>query len=336
MQIIITLFLILFSYSVFAQKKCKDLLNNANKLYQDGKFQEAVKLCEQCYSTLKTQEEQFEANRLMGISYNFMNNLSKSDYYIERMLQVRPDYQKFPNIDPIEFTKRVNTFEVRPIWFIGIKSGINFTLPSLIQSYSVFNSTQRYYTTIGYQIGALVEYMYKPTLSFSSDLLFNGISIRHEIDNAGGKKQTVNETEQYFLFHFRSTYYYPIYNTIKLTGGVGLGINYMQNASVNFEANGIETPSYIQSSSVVLEERNRAQIVGSIHLGISIPIEIATLDMDMSYLHYFSTTIDPDMRMNNTNFIYNYQYIHDDIKLRSLLLNISLKMPLQWRITRTK
>lgn len=337
--VLYSFFMLVLSLTASAQKKdkCKDALGETDKFYQNGQIQEAIKRCEPCLRKMQTNEERFEAYRLLGLCYQFMNNNKKTLFYIEEMLKLRPDYQKYPNIDPLEFTKLVNKFEVRTTWYAGLKAGFNVNNISLSKSYATYASNQIYYPTIGYQFGGLGEYRYNDWLSLGGELALNGMSVRHEIENAGGWKQKYQESQQYLGLQLDGKYYLPkSFGKLKPYAGLGLRLNYMLSAQVNMESESNEMHTIFQATKDALSERNTLQFFSALKLGVSYPATIGYFSFDISYVYFFRNTVAADKRLDDQNFIFNNQYVNDDISLRTWMFNISYKMPLQWSIQYTE
>ena len=332
MKIFFTILFFCFSIFINAQDECKNALYHADKLYQKGQMQEAINLLEPCSKKYKDKEQRFEAFRLLGLLHQFMNNEEKTKYYIKEMLLLHPDYQKYPNIDPLEFTKLVNKFEVRPLLNAGFTTGYNRTGIQLIKSNSTYISPQIYFPTTGYQFGGFAEYMFKPFLSFRFDAMMNGVFVKHQVDSAGGWKQNYEETQQYFLFNLSTDYHQKIYKNLSAYCGIGYGVNSLLNSKVYFESENIETHSVQLATKDAVAERIKSQPFASFKIGLQYPVGKGFFSIDASYLYFMKNTVDANKRMNDLNFIMNNQYINDDISLRMMMINFSYKMPLMWSI----
>lgn len=315
-------------HPVLAQKKCKDVLNRSDKLFQDGQIQDAAKLCESCLRSLKTDEERFEAYRLLGISYQFLNNKKKAYYYAEMMIRLKPDYRKYPNIDPVEFTRLIEKFEVKQTVYGGLKTGMNYTSPTILKNYSPFNAPSTYYLTTGYQFGGFAEYFIRDKITLGMDFLFNGIYLNQTLDNIQGNSQRYSESQQYLLILPHINFYLPLSNGLRVYSGGGFGLNYMLNAMINLENRVEQTGVTTLNSRNAIDERNRAQILTSIKMGISYPLGKGFVAIDCSYMIYFRNLIDEDQRFRNLDFIFYNQYINDDIRLSMFQFNLSYHLPL--------
>lgn len=315
-----------------AQSTGKDILYQSDKLYQQGKIEEVIKLLEPSVDKGLNNEECFDAYRLLALSYLYLQNTNKTDFYMKKMLKSRVDYQKYPNIDPLEFSKLINRYEVRPLWQVGIKAGANLANPVLQNSYSAFVSNQSYLSTTGYQFGAFCEYMIKSNISISADVMMNGFSINQKIDNAGGWSQNYIEDQQATLMNLSCNYYKKISEKMQVYGGIGIGVNYITSALVNLESVNLQTGETFQSTKDALNERNTLPIYASFKLGVAYQSRVGKLGIDCSYLNFFTNTVNKDTRYNDQNFIFNNQYVNDDISMRMMLINISYKTPLKWLI----
>lgn len=319
---------IMSTVTVVAQKRCKDVLNRADKMFQQGQIQQAIKTCEPCLNQLRTDEEKFEAYRLLGISYQFMNNKRKSEYYVEKMVRMKPDYYRYPNIDPVEFTKLINRYHLVERAFGGIKTGMNYATPTILKNYSPFNLPSKYYLTTGYQFGLFGEYLLKKNISIGTDLLFNGVYIDQDFENVGGSYQSYKESQQYLLLLPNITFTVHLPNNIKAYSGAGLGMNFMLNAMVNIETKNEITGVSTVNSKDAIDERNRAQFCSSIKIGFGIPVGKGMVAVDMSYMVFFRNLMDETKRYSDLSFIFNNQYINDDIKLTMFMFNLSYQMPI--------
>ncbi len=327
-KIILLVVILVIGNISFAQKKCKDVLTRTDKLFQEGQIQEAVKTCEPCMGSLKSDEEKFEAYRLLGISYLFLGKKQKATQYAEMMIYLKPDYNKYPNIDPVEFTQLISKYELKEIIFGGIKTGVNYATPSILKSYSTYNTTSTYYQTTGYQFGAFAEYYFKPNMVFGADLAFSGMSISQDVQNAGGVSQKYNEAQQYIMFLPYANFYLDLRNGLRVYSGAGIGVNYMVSAMVNLETKNEVTGVATLNTKDALDERYRAQYFSSIKVGIGYPMGKGYIGLDCSYMLYFRNLINPDMRYDDLDFIFSNQYINDDIKLSVFAFNLSYHIPL--------
>jgi hypothetical protein len=331
----IGMMLLLMTVKVIAQKKCKDALSGAEKLYNQGQIAEAIQLLEPCSKRMSKEDERFESFRLLGLCYQFQNNEKKALNYVSQMLKMRPEYQKYPNIDPLEFTELVNRFEVRPMWYLGAKVGININSVRLMQNYSMVKAEQVYYPTVGYQFGITGEYMYKRNISFSTELLMDGRSVHHDLSLSNGEKQVVTESQQYVNWSGWGNYYI-IKGKWAFSTGLGLGVNYLTTAIANFESHSEENTNNSQASKNSVDERTHLQPTINVKVGVSYEAYAGTFGLELGYAGFLRNVVDSEKRFSNQEWIFNNQYVSSDYSLDAVVINLSYKLPLKMMIRQIK
>lgn len=335
-RIKISVVLCLISLTSLAQNDCSNSLYEGNKLFESGKLQECIDLLEPCLKNKKGKEELLESYHLLAQANQNIGNLEKANYYVKKMLSIKHDYQKYPNIDPIDFSRLVNQYSVNPKLYLGLKFGFNRSSVDLKKSYSTYSSSQSYNPTTGYQVGITGDYRIKPLISLNADILANGLSINHIVDNAGGWQQNYTEQQNYISFLASGQKHFKLAKKYSLHGGLGLGINCMYSANVFFEATNIETKSLQQATQNPIDSRNKLQPCVNGIIGASMPLAQGNLSLEVNFGYYFGNTVNKDKRMNDLNFIFNNQYVNDDVSLRTMMVNLSYKFPLIWGINLKK
>ena len=329
-----TLLVILFFQTLTSssQDKCKDALYEANKLFESGNIKECVERLEPCLQHKKGKEEAIETYHLLAQAHQNLNDLTSAQKYIRKMLLLKPDYQKFPNIDPLDFSRLINQYSVKPKLYLGAKAGINRNSVDLKKSYSAYSSTQSYNPLTGFQIGATADYRFAKGLSLNLDLQYSGLGINHIIDNAGGWKQEYTEQQNYFLTNLLLSKYLKPLKGIQFYAGTGICAAYLLNTNVFLESTNLETGSTQQATQDPIDFRNRLQTAGNVHLGFTYPFFQGIIGIETNYLHFFGVTVNEDKRMDDLNFIFNNQYVNDDVSLRLMTINITYKLPVVYRI----
>ncbi len=329
---IVLILVSLLTYSGYAQDKCKNALYDANKLFESGNIKESIELLEPCLLNKKGKEEKIESYHLLAQAYQNLNDLTNAQKYVRKMLLLKPDYQKFPNIDPLDFSRLVNQYTVSPKFYLGIKAGVNRNSVDLKKSYAAYSSSQSYNPLTGFQIGATGDYRFSKGLSLNLDLLYSGLGINHIVDNAGGWKQEYTEQQNYFITNLLVSKYFKSKKGLQIYTGAGLSMAYLINSNVFLESTNLETGSIQQSTQDPLAYRNRLQTAGNVHLGLAYPLFQGIIGLETNVFYFFGETVNPDKRMDDLNFIFNNQYVNDDVSLRLMTINITYKVPLVYRI----
>jgi len=323
--------LMFLNSAVFSQIDAKDLLFRSNKLYNQGKIEEVIKLLEPVvHGKLLNREQTFDAYRILALSCMYSLNAEKTDYFMKEMLKLRVDYQKYPNIDPTEFTKLINKYVVRPQIYAGICFGGSSYLPQLMKSYSVYTSNQSYERTSGYQYGGFFEYRLKSNVSLGTDVLINGSAINHKINDANGWEQEYKEIRKSALVTVVGTNYRKLNDVVNVYCGVGLGMNVLTSSEGNIILASNQSDLVLQSTTNTISERNKISPVGLVRLGVDFQTNRGKIGFDLTYVDYFNTTVNSEKRYNNADFIFTNQYVSDDIKLRGMMFSLSYKVPIKW------
>jgi hypothetical protein len=311
---------------------CKNALYDAGRLFEAGRMRDCIARLDSCVHELREENELVEAYHLIALSYHVLNEDEKANLYVRKLLVLKPDYQKYPNIDPMDFRKRVNRFKVSPKIYLGLYSGINITSVALIKSYSLFASKQRYQPQMGYGAGFTDDMRIRPLLGITSQLMLSTIFVDHIIENAGGLEQHYSEQQNYYMISASLIKYFTVTRMLTVHAGMGAGAGILGNDNVSLEAIDTKSGNIQQSTKDALTERNGFQPFLLCRIGISYPAGPAVLCLDAAYEHYMRNTVKSSQRMNDIDFIFNNEYINDDIRYRNILISLALKFPVKWSI----
>ncbi len=335
-NIIITFIVCMLCIQLKAQNDCKNAIYEANKFFEAGQIRECIEKLEPCIPSITDKEELTESYHLLAQAYQNINNVEKANYYVKKMLLLKPDYKKYPNIDPIDFSNLVKQFDVSPRLYLGLKFGYNITSIKLVKSYSTYASPQSYNPATGYQFGLAADYRVWRGFSINSDFLLCGLKINHIVDSAGGEKQEYNEQQNYGMLNLSFQKHIAIKEVLFLHAGLGIGLGYLYRANIDLESTTLKTQSLRQVSKDPIEERNKFQPSLLFMGGAGFPVSKGILSVDVSYNYFFNTTVKSSARMNDLDFIFNNQYVNDDISLRTMMVSLTYKFPLLWRIQSAK
>lgn len=327
---------ILYCFPATAQSVCDNALYEADKLYESGKFEECITTLRDCVENQRDREFKTQAFRLLAISHLNLNHKAEAQQYVKALLSLKPDYQKYPAVDPIEFSRLVNSYTVKPRINAGIAFGFNINSIMLEKSYSTFISSQRYQPAGGFQIGITGNYHIKGNKSIYSDLGYSAMGIHHIIDDAGGWKQQYFEQQYFYQFNLGLDQKLVQWGKTDFFAGAGVGLGWMNAADVFMESSNIQTESIQLATRDAIADRNRLQLSGQVKISASRPLDVGMVALDLGFSYYFSTTVNPENRLNDLNFIYNNQYINDDIRMRPVWLNVKYLLPINWEIISKK
>jgi hypothetical protein len=167
-------------------------------------------------------------------------------------------------------------------------------------------------------------------MSLSTDVLVNGSSIDHIVNDANGWKQEYREIQKSTMITLFGTGYRKLDRLTNLNIGLGLGMNILTKAKANLIATSGQTDLVLQSTTNTISERNKISPVGLVRLGVDFQTNRGKIGFDLTYVDYFNTTVNSEKRYNNADFIFTNQYVSDDIKLRGMMFSLSYKVPVKW------
>lgn len=311
---------------------CSDAIYRADKMYANGQISQVIESLEPCVSGSLNADERFEAYRLLALAYLNNQDQEKADEYIRKLLMIKPQYQKYPNNDPLELTRRINQFDVSAKYSVGFDVGFNLNSVKLIKSYSVYSSPQSYVTSPGYQFGGSFNYAFIKNWSVEAGVFYYGLFIKHQIDNAGGQKQIYKETQQFFSPGLNLTYNRKVHGSIELYAGVGFGNAFLTSSNVFFTSENIESKNIRLATRNSFDDRTKSIVYTSEKIGVSIPFNIGRLHLECMWLQYQSNAVIANRRMSDRAFIYSNQYINDDFKNRPMMVNAGISWPVKYQV----
>jgi tetratricopeptide (TPR) repeat protein len=179
-----------------AQNPCDGALKEAQYLYDAGKIQDAVALLEYCPFDHLSRLEQFETHRLLALCYQFLSDEEQTDAHIQRMLELNPNYQTFPYVDPVEFTQTLSHYGVRPDAFAGMGVGLNAPRIRPLELGSPYHSPVAYRAQLGYDIRWLVGYRFQPDASVQVQFNYKELDYSKRVEQANDWAIQVDERWQ--------------------------------------------------------------------------------------------------------------------------------------------
>ena len=87
-----------------------------------------------------TREEKIRAIKLITKVYIFMDNESKSDEYMIKLLRADKEHNLDPKVDPAELYDLYRKFRSQPIFRIGLRVGVNKSYPNIINTFGTGNT----------------------------------------------------------------------------------------------------------------------------------------------------------------------------------------------------
>lgn len=161
-RILIVIALVLAAGVVHGQQNCAQTLRLASSSYDQGRLHELPGLLKGCLTSSNgfSNAEKVTAYKLLVLSYIYLEEPAKADSTMIELLNTDHFFEPNQSVDPAEFIGLYNTFRTKPIFSIGVKFGVNLTLPSVISNYYTGNNAAgkgTYSPSIGIQGGLSFE-----------------------------------------------------------------------------------------------------------------------------------------------------------------------------------
>ncbi|MCB9251959.1 MAG: PorT family protein [Flavobacteriales bacterium] len=305
---------------------CKDGLYKANKLYESGKFQEAIDLLLPCVSGRKFQRnENFDANRLLALCYTYLNNVANAELHIHKMLELRPGYQQYPYVDPGEFRSLLNQFTVNNRLDIGIEIGFGNNWVRSIKNFATAQTGSTYRSGAGFQAGFILEYLLNDKWSIVGQPQYSYLTYGRTLEDIAGSKKEYSELLLGYKVPLGIRYYFN-FNAFKIYLQTGVHYSRISKSFADVQSTNLNDGTVFQSSTETSEYRNRNLFGYHASIGGSKKIGEGLLSLGVEYNYGFNNLTNEDKRYDNVDFILSSQYIDSDFSLNAL----NLKLGYQW------
>lgn len=319
-----------------AQTTCNNALFEANKLYETGQLQEAIDLLEPCYLGQNIDKEaRLDAARLLALCYLFNQDEVMSDGYVRDMIEIQPEYQKYPNIDPQSLKAIIDKYSVESALSIGFTAGVSSNHVRVIKSYSPSNTPSAYSSNIGLTAGIECEYKLGKLSSLRATPSLNLYSYKRELNNVAGNKKVYLENMTSLGLPLVYRKYFTLKNWNVHTE-LGIQYNYLVSSFADMQSTKLLDGTMTQSSTKTTPYRNRNLYGGTVGIGATTTLGKGRVGINLSLVSFIPNIAVPDARYDNVDFILDAQYIDSDFSLNSVAINFSYQLPLTYRIRKSK
>lgn len=158
-----------------AQTACTQTLRQARTVFDEGRIHELESLLGGCIKNGFSDEERTEAYRLLILSYIYLDEIEKADNAMLELLKFNPGFEINTQADPAELINLYNTFRTKPIFFWGVRGGVNTTFVNVIKAYgthNINNSSASYTNRIGINFGVLIEKTLSKKITARADIQY--------------------------------------------------------------------------------------------------------------------------------------------------------------------
>jgi len=336
----ILLFLIIQFVSilaVLAQSNCNNYLDQAQKLYDLGNFNEAVATIKNCAPVENDPVKLWQSSRLLAKSYIGLGDMTAARIATEDMLEKNPLYKTSLIEDSREFVNLINKVNVVPRFSLSLSAaaGINVSYPQVINSYGITNDKKTYSNGKAKQFGLFAGYSFSDKVSLQTGVLYaeNNFGLKYSVQNLNFK---YNETLTYLQVPLFIRYQLKPKGNFKVFAQAGLITGFLTKAKYDMEKSSASLESTNLNSIEVTNNRTKTIFGTLIGAGASYKLREGHVFGEINYQYSFTNINKENTRLDNDNLVYNYFYIDDDLQLNNLTFSLGYTFYLNYFVQRSK
>ncbi|MBR9997606.1 MAG: PorT family protein [Cyclobacteriaceae bacterium] len=160
---------------VNGQDACSQNLESAQMHFDQGRFYHVESLLSDCLKNGFNRQERINALELLALTKLYLDQMDQADSVYLDLLRLDPERKINEQIDPPDLIFLHNHFRTRPVFYWSIIGGINFSSPTIIHDYSVFDELQtneQPRARLGFEGGVNIEFNVFRNLYVGGELLF--------------------------------------------------------------------------------------------------------------------------------------------------------------------
>jgi hypothetical protein len=317
-----------------AQNTCSQTLLKAQFAYYEGRAEEVPPMLEACLKDGLTTEEKLQAYRLLTLTYLYLNEHANAEKVMLAFLHLNPTYSINEAVDPAEFINLYKQFRTWPVYLTGVKAGLNSSYIHILQPYSLDNihtNQSRYTSLLGYQTGASLELPLKKGFSAIAELWLSGRKFTYTHDLFSYLQLQLTESQNRLdvpvLVNFTAK---GKKTTPYLGAGITNSLLIKSQAQVrrvdNIPVNDVQRET--TGPNITLSPQRRLfTFSGTINLGIKYTRARSIFIVEGRYTRGFTNLVRDGKRYSNSESLFTYGFIDNDITLNSFDLSVGYLIP---------
>lgn len=316
---------------VYGQDDCVLKLQDAERLYDEGKIEKVPDLLKPCIKNGFNRENKIQALKLLTQVYLFEDKNEEAEETLLEILKMDPEYKVNKSVDAVDYIRLYKLFNTDPIFSLGGVLGFNNTYPILMEPVgtNAFDSINANYTSDGVAISIGIRATYhvdqKIEITFEPSYVNSKYSFSEDVTSY--EYNTGSEEANFISLPLYGTYSFYNYKQSKffaeLGFAYGLFISGTQEVTSNYVDNVLPSTPTPKFSTNELRKKNNFS--GSLGLGTKINLNRSYLQFAVRYKFGFNNIVaDNLVNSDNTKVPQwnNYQ-IDNQFKLSSLAFTIS-------------
>lgn len=317
-----------FAQNIKAQGDCTIKLNDAQKLYENGRIEEIPNLLIDCINKGFDKENKVAALRLLTLVYLFEDDREKAEQNFLQMLKKNPEYKINPNIDPIEFQRLYESYRTKPVFTLGVRLAAVPTMVRLMQTYSygdIKQANPTYTTNIGYSIGLRGSYNISDKMSVVAEPSYSMYSF--EFAEKLNSYNTIEGASRFNYFDIpvalTADFFTRNETTLFCELGMSLGMFVSGTMEVSRLYNGRESADITGASLDAADMVKSFNVAAMAGVGAKLHINHGFVHFGVRYNLGLNNIANPDNRELNANpeLANKYRYMYNNYSLSSLCIN---------------
>jgi hypothetical protein len=328
--VLLALFLLFTSSSLKSQTDCSLVLENAEKLFEQGIIEEIPSLLSDCIKSGLNSAERERAQKLIILSYLFDNRIQQAENAMVEFLRINPEYS-IQSGDPAEFTSLFSRFRTFPYLSLGAFLGGNLTSATILTSYGPFdhNTGEGHYSPLPeMQIGAAAFVFLTNRLELILESIYTRNSFSYTNLQYGFAEIYRNETHQKIEIPLSISYDLPgerWHPYFRIGASYGLILTAHTSYRRSHMNNGPGSLSPLQSSNLnIRDRRNTSTLNGIMGAGIKYQITRGFIFFDLRYSYGLSQLVTAENRWDQET-VFRYYYADGDFVTDNLSFSLGYR-----------
>jgi outer membrane protein W len=312
------------------QNPCASLLKDANDQYEDGWFDESVKLTNQALDQCElSKRDKVQAYKLLIINYLEIDKLEEANDAAAILMRLEPNYEPDKLRDPAELIMLFEKYRPMPVLRGSVTLGFNRSYARALDVHSVLSNPEEqgmdnYQSYSGFQVGVGVEYTPLNKLWLSLGLHYRNSGYSIEQQDLEGEIVRYDEIINLLDIPVGIKYFF-LDGDFKPYFNAGLNITILGSA--------LATISRLEESDIIdrADQRNSLMLGYFAGAGLDYAFKSYSLRLGISYLLVPQQFNQEGTRYDNLEMTFKYYYVDNDFAVDYLMINLGFTYTLAYK-----
>jgi hypothetical protein len=332
---LLAVLLLLISHVIVAQNTCSQTLVKAQIAYYEGRADEVPSILSACLKEGFTDEEKSQAYRLLTLTHLYLNESQNAENTMLEFLRLNHYYKINEAVDPTEFINLYHQFRTRPFYLITPKMGTNVSFIQVLKSFSPDNTTEvnyAYQTVFGYQAGVAVGFPIHSKITLNTEIYLSGKNYAYKNNLFGYESLSFNEQQTHIELPVLASYSLTNNTWLHPFVEAGFSMDALLNATANVtridQTSDVELKKEVTGPSIhVNAQRRRLNYNAIAGGGVTYTRGKNIMMIGFRYSLGLLNAVKPKNRYTNTELIYKYGYMDNDLRMNAFSVSVGYVIP---------